>query len=138
MLDHGPIAERRVREVLSSIETAPARILDYGCGRGAWIPSLARAFPSAQIVGLETSAKALDHAKRDFPDFRFLLFDGRYAPFEDESFDLVFSYHVLEHVLDLSLTIADMARLVRPQRPSGDMPPVRQCGLVRGANCPLG
>jgi hypothetical protein len=71
-------------------------------GEEPGFPSLARTFPSAEIVGLETSANALEHAKRDFPDFRFLLFDGLRAPFEDESFDLVFSYHVLERSLATS------------------------------------
>jgi SAM-dependent methyltransferase len=36
------------------------------------------------------------------------------APFPAGSFELVFSYHVLEHVADLAATVADMARLVAP------------------------
>ena len=43
---------------------------------------------------------------------KFLSFDGRRAPFADSSFDLVFSFHVLEHVLDLPETLDDITRLV--------------------------
>jgi hypothetical protein len=46
------------------------------------------------------------------------------------------SYHVLEHVLDL-LDRLGYGAFGRPRPPCGGVPPVRQCRLIRGANCAL-
>jgi SAM-dependent methyltransferase len=112
---HGDLEVWRVRETLRSVSLPPApSVVDYGCGRGAWVPVLRAAFGEARVVGVEISPKAVDEARREHPYADFLTFDGSRAPLPDASADLVFSYHVLEHVLDLSETVADMARVVRP------------------------
>jgi SAM-dependent methyltransferase len=53
------------------------------------------------------------------PDALRLFYEERYsrtrAPYSDGAFSLVFSLHVLEHVLDLQQTLDDIARLVAPQ-----------------------
>jgi SAM-dependent methyltransferase len=102
-----------VRDVLVGIEASEIRtILDYGCGRGFWTSLLHGMFPSAEIVGIDISETAIEHAASEQLSATFLSFDGRRAPFADSSFDLVFSFHVLEHVLDLPETLDDITRLV--------------------------
>lgn len=104
----------RTRETLRRILLPPSpRIVDYGCGRGVWGPVLRAAFAGARVVGIEISSKAVAAARLTQPEHEFVVFDGRRAPLPDGSIDLVFSYHVLEHVLDLGGSVADMARLVR-------------------------
>jgi Methyltransferase domain len=112
MADHSPLEVERVSELLVTIPpSAVGTIVDFGCGRGAWIPTLRRRFPDARITGLDISTAAVERAAAEFPDATFSAFDGRVAPYEDRTFDLVFSYHVLEHVLSLEETAAEMARL---------------------------
>jgi trans-aconitate methyltransferase len=31
----------------------PRRVLDLGCGNGSWVTDVARAFPSATVVGVD-------------------------------------------------------------------------------------
>lgn len=110
---HEGLAAHRVKQTLQHIPNQPARILDYGCGQGKWTPLLHALFPKAEIVGLDISEVAAEKAARKYPQFRFLGFDGARAPLGDAEFDLVFSFHVLEHVLDIGETVHDIARLLR-------------------------
>lgn len=111
---HGGLAAQRVRQTLQQVPVVPARILDYGCGQGKWVGLLRSLYPQADIRGIDVSAVAIDKARKKHPDCRFLPFDGGRAPFDDAGFDLVFSFHVLEHVLDFAASVEDIARLVRP------------------------
>lgn len=111
---HGDLRTRQVMEVLAAADIRPARVLDYGCGVGKWMDILSRAFPDAQVCGVDISATAVEKAKQRFPDCRLEPFNGVTAPFDDEEFDLVFSYHVLEHVADVEASISDIGRLLRP------------------------
>jgi SAM-dependent methyltransferase len=114
MTEHSPLEVERVGEVLASIPAMTVgTVLDFGCGRGAWTQALRRRFPSAAITGVDISTAAVERAREAFPEESFATFDGREAPYEDGAFDLVFSYHVLEHVLSLDETAAEMARLAR-------------------------
>lgn len=113
MESHPPLEERRARDLLARMPATPRTILDYGCGQGGWIPFLSEIFPDAEIVGVDISRRALERARERFPAPTFLLIEGGSAPVANEAFDLVFSYHVLEHVSDLEATVADMARAAR-------------------------
>ena len=115
MAEHPRVAAERVRDVLSTIPSSGVEsILDYGCGRGFWTPVLHEAFPAAAITGIDISKTAIERARAAFPTPTFGTFDGRRAPYPDGAFSLVFSFHVLEHVLDLSQTLDEIARLVVP------------------------
>lgn len=109
-----PAAEqRRVREVLAEVPRGIRKVLDYGCGQGAWLEVLGSRFPDAYISGIDISEQAIAKARPRCPGACLLTFDGSQAPFGPEAFDLVFSFHVLEHVWDIDVTVADMARLVK-------------------------
>ena len=110
---HTGVELQRVRDTLSQIPAHHiGRVLDYGCGQGGWMDELAAAFPAAAITGIDISEKAIQKAGEKRPSYEFLQFNGVRAPFEDGTFDLVFSYHVLEHVLDIDRVVVDIARLV--------------------------
>jgi ubiquinone/menaquinone biosynthesis C-methylase UbiE len=111
---HEGLAEYRVRQTLEQVSNQPRRILDYGCGQGKWTPLLRSMYPDAEIVGIDISEVAIAKASQKFPQDQFLVFDGDHASLDDSSFDLVFSFHVLEHVLDVAASIKDIARLLRP------------------------
>lgn len=110
---HGDLRTRQVAETLSAVRELPRSVLDYGCGVGAWLGVLARAFPEAQLHGVDISDVAIGKARQRFPDYRLESFDGSVMPFADAQFDLVFSYHVLEHVDNIERSIADIARVIR-------------------------
>jgi len=111
---HEGLAGYRVRQTLAQIPNSPLRILDYGCGQGKWSLLLQEMYPEAEIVGIDISEVAIAKASQKFPQHQFLVFDGDRASLEDSSFDLVFSFHVLEHVHDVATSIKDIARLLRP------------------------
>jgi len=111
---HEGLADYRVRQTLSQVDNRPRRILDYGCGQGKWTPLLRDMYPDAEIVGIDISEVAIAKAAEKFPEDQFLLFDGERAALEDSCFDLIFSFHVLEHVLNVAASIKDIARLLRP------------------------
>lgn len=103
----------RVRYVLDQIPIEAKSVLDHGCGQGRWIPLLAKKFPGSEIVGIEVSKNGVEIARQSFPDHKFFVFDGETAPFPDNKFDLIFSYHVLDVVWDLDKSLRDISRLLK-------------------------
>jgi SAM-dependent methyltransferase len=94
------------------------RLLDIGCNWGRWCIAATRA--GFQAVGIDPSLAAVQAAFRvsrqlgAAPDF--VTADGRSLPFPDASFDVVYSYSVLQHFSkeDARATLAEAARVVRP------------------------
>jgi len=111
---HEGLAAQRVRDTLREVPISPVRLLDYGCGQGKWVGLLRSQFPAASVSGVDVSSVAVEKASQKYPECKFADFDGERAPFENATFDMVFSFHVLEHVLDITATIYDISRLIRP------------------------
>ncbi|MGO9957207.1 MAG: class I SAM-dependent methyltransferase [Solirubrobacteraceae bacterium] len=94
------------------------RVLDYGCGRGAMVAWLLE--HGWDAWGLEISPEYIEQgagfiARLGFGDDRLRLVSaGSQEPFEPESFDVVFSDQVLEHVEDLDQAARIIGRWSRP------------------------
>lgn len=89
----------------------PALILDLGCGTGGSF-SLLRNF--GVVVGLDNSWLALSHArKRDMKHLT--LGDALSLPFVDNSFDLVATLDVLEHLEDDRQALKEIWRVLKPE-----------------------
>lgn len=68
------------------------RILDVGCGGGAW--SLAQLDPTALVTGVDLVASS----GFEQPHQSFVVADACDLPFDDDAFDVAFSNSVLEHI----------------------------------------
>ena len=97
---------------------AGARLLDIGCNWGRWTIAAARV--GYRATGLDPKPKAIDAARRVAEQLGveagYVVGDGRQLPFEDDSFDVVFSYSVLQHLAkaDVRVVVSEIRRVLAP------------------------
>ena len=74
--------------------------LEIGCNWGRWCIAAGRL--GYRPVGIDPSLKSIRAARRVAKqlgiDSAFVVADGRFLPFRDQSFDQIFSYSVLQHL----------------------------------------
>ncbi|MCB9334554.1 MAG: class I SAM-dependent methyltransferase [Flavobacteriales bacterium] len=74
-------------------------ILDFGCGDGNSSVYLRKHFSNSQIFGVDVSEKSIEQANlKQLPNVSFSSFNGSMLPYEDESFDVVFTSMVFHHI----------------------------------------
>lgn len=91
-------------------ERLRGRILENGCGVGMYVEKLS-AF-GGQVFGLEYDFERAAEAGRRSPGI--VNAAGEHLPYPADSFDLILSHEVLEHVADDRQSAAEMVRVLRP------------------------
>jgi SAM-dependent methyltransferase len=81
------------------------RLLDIGCGNKPYRDL----FNVVEYIGIDIENEAHDHTN-DKVDF---IFDGKKIPFNDQSFDSIFSSEVFEHVFHLEELIQESHRVLK-------------------------
>lgn len=89
---------------------AGGKILDAGCGTGQVVARLESL--GFNPIGIEVSHPNVQAAAGITS--RCQLYDGRVIPFENDSFDAVGSFNVLEHVEDPEGYIVELVRVLKP------------------------
>ncbi len=92
-------------------------VFDLGCGYGGRSAFFAERAKS--VVGLEISQKMVDEAarfaqSRGLSNTGFVMGFGENLPFPENSFDVITSYDVFEHVADLHQVLQECLRVLRP------------------------
>ncbi|KAJ6513056.1 S-adenosyl-L-methionine-dependent methyltransferase [Mycena sanguinolenta] len=90
----------------------PRKILELGCGSGAWAIQAAIQFSDAEVVAVDQSPLP-DRILP--PNLKFHRADlAQKLEFEDETFDIVHARLVLSHLVDATDTLRCASRLVKP------------------------
>jgi len=104
-------SQQMLRDLVST-GSAPVEVLDYGCGDGRSIDLFKALLPAISWVGVDIeSSPEVDSRKRTDGDF--FTYDGRNLPFKTESFDMVYSSQVMEHVRDPEFALREICRVLR-------------------------
>lgn len=91
----------------------PINTLEVGCGDGALLSELSRRDFGGRLAGVEITQAAVSIA-RTRPEIDSVeLYDGLHLPVADETYELGILSHVLEHVPDPSVLLAEVARACR-------------------------
>lgn len=92
-----------------------ARALDIGCNNGGGTEFLSQLLGIA-FDGVDASEAGIQTARNSHPGTanRYQHYDGRILPFEDNSFDLVCSMHVVGHVASPHDFLREMYRVTKP------------------------
>jgi SAM-dependent methyltransferase/uncharacterized protein YbaR (Trm112 family) len=92
-------------------------LLDLGCNWGRW--TIAAAQKGYRPIGIDPSFEAIVAARRiarqlGLDGARYVVADARRLPFADRTFDVVFSYGVLQHFskADVAVAVDEIARVV--------------------------
>jgi len=95
-------------------DTHELRALDVGSGVGLTHRFLRGVF--ASLTGVDVAVRAVQRATETNPWARYAVYDGRRLPFEDRTFDLVFTVCVIQVLAPQSRSsfVAELARVVRP------------------------
>lgn len=92
-------------------------VLDLGCGNGKYIKPLKELAKS--IVGIDLSEKQLELAQKDNPEATLICSDASQMPFENDSFDIVYSCWMFGTILDLDKRTKAMNEAKRILRKNG-------------------
>ena len=87
------------------------RLLDYGCGEGKHLRLIKQLKPDSTLIGVDIRQP---HVKLDF-EFQQLEPQGTLKSFVDDTFDVVISFDVLEHVGYIEHTLDEISRVLRPR-----------------------
>ena len=88
-------------------------VLVVGCGRGQEAGILARYFSGANTIGIDIGTQFEFHHAAAAPA-TLVKMDAHQLDFEEGSFDLVYSFHALEHMTEPRKVLSEMARVLAP------------------------
>jgi SAM-dependent methyltransferase len=90
------------------------KVLDVGCGKGFLLYEMKQIIPELEIKGIDISEYAIEHAKPEIKEF-LEVGDAVKLPYEDNSFDFVFSINTIHNLYcyDLEKAIKEIERIGR-------------------------
>lgn len=88
------------------------RVIDVGCGNGAFLRAFKSGFPDWQVNGAEINATFAKEIRDIAPDAKF--YDGTALDALDEQFALVTLIHCLEHIPSPTSYLQGLKRLLGP------------------------
>ncbi|MGE5602997.1 MAG: methyltransferase domain-containing protein, partial [Nitrososphaerales archaeon] len=103
--------ERRLALVRQWARLDGARILDDGCGVGMYTTKFCQFSPHVKGVEIDPAVAAEARARTGA---EITVARGENLPFDDASFDVVFSHEVIEHVDDDRQAAREMVRVLAP------------------------
>ena len=102
------IALKNKLNLINSQQAAKGRILDIGAGTGDFL--IVAKNDGWQTVGIEPSDRA-----KGIAIGKGISFVENTTELENQSFDVITMWHVLEHVPDLDFQIKELKRLLKPE-----------------------
>src|SRR5712692_4555540 len=105
-----PGLERRLELMRRYVDLDGRRILDIGCGVGAFVRRL-REF-SPYVYGTDIDAERVAEGGAKVPNLGLAV--GEHLPFADGTFDVILLHEVLEHVTDDLATLREARRVLAP------------------------
>jgi len=91
-------------------------ILDFGCGAGLMTNFVQEVFYEAHVIGIDPNADNIQKARTAFSTIDFIELHNNILPFDDNTFDCIYSANVLHHIPfeQHQQTIKELMRVLKP------------------------
>lgn len=107
--------KRRVQKIIRELEIKPGeKVLDSGCGDGLYLKTIRELGPY-RVFGFDLNWKSLRLARGYSSTVPLVQGNLCSLPFQNNTFDKIFSTEVIEHVPDDRLALKELYRVLKPK-----------------------
>jgi ubiquinone/menaquinone biosynthesis C-methylase UbiE len=107
-----PIHQRLLKAYVFAAEKVHGNLLEVGCGEGrgvAWLMPKVEKFSAIDKI-----ATVVEGLKKKFPQGNFVSGNIPPLPYQDNTFDCIVSFQVIEHIADDHLYLKEISRVLKP------------------------
>jgi len=101
----------RLNRLAPLLDARAPRLLDIGCSVGCTLTEARRR--GWHAVGVDVSEDMVEYGQSQGFDVHLVKGNEVHLPFEDETFDVITAWHVIEHVCDIAQTLNEWKRVLR-------------------------
>lgn len=101
-----------VKKMLDFHRIVPTMFMDMGARTGVFIELMQKEYPNCVFVGVEIVPRFVEAMQKK--GINTCQARAEYVPFQNESFDVIYSRHLIEHVLMPEGVIREQCRLLSP------------------------
>lgn len=115
-----PGGPQEVAQVLDGIDLSGKTVLDIGCGTGGIPIELVETYGAAHVTGIDIEGAVVDEARRRAGEknlsdrLTFIRVEPGPLPFDDGTFEVVFSKDAMIHIADKESLFRDIHRVLKP------------------------
>ena len=107
-------ASLKLGYILTALENVRGKVLDLGCGGGAYTRGIKNYRSDFHITGVDISKKSITYARKKDGDINYVLGSVYSLPFNKNFFDAVVSIDALEHFDNPSKAFKEVYRVLKP------------------------
>jgi SAM-dependent methyltransferase len=100
------VRNRLLYGIYKHVHKLHGKLLDFGCGAKPY----KNIINVSEYIGLDFPSEGHDHSNEIID----VIYDGKTIPFDDNSFDSIFSSEVFEHVFNLEEILNELFRVLKP------------------------
>ncbi len=101
---------QQAQDIANHFSLQGKKILDLGCGTGDLIHYIAKKYQPLQITGVDMKAK-----EEEGFSYKILKGDARKLPFDDNTFDYIYSIATFEHINGVADCLSEIRRILKPR-----------------------
>lgn len=108
---------RRLKKITNLVDLKDKKILDMGCGEGVWMNQFCAFTSPENVFGFDVDVQSLEifwKSESEIPHKNVIQAESENLPYPDNSFDIVFSNEVFEHVEDDRKSVEEVVRVLKP------------------------
>ena len=105
--------KRKLKKCGGFYKGSNIKILEVGCGPGYFLRCIEKWFPKSEIYGLDTDKSLLKFASKCTRRAKLITADGQFLPFFDNTFTVVISLQVIEHLEKPELFFLEANRVLK-------------------------
>ena len=125
-----PIHQRLFKAYVVARDYAEGDVLEVGCGEGRGIDLLMQ--KARSLTAVDKIKPVIDSLQKKYPQGKFMSMNiPPLSGLNDDTYDVVFSFQVIEHIEDDSLFLKEIHRVLKPGGTALLTTPNRRLSLTR-------
>jgi len=90
--------KRKLKQYARLNSETKFKLLEVGCGPGYFLRCFEKWFPQCEAVGIDIDQDLIEYAQKYLNRTKLMNHDGHELPFDDNTFDVLCSFQVIEHL----------------------------------------